>query len=259
MRAKKQWSPGPGARITGVTSVESVGWIVKAMAQGSGICPDCGHRSRRRRHGWYDRRLQDLPVQGEGVVVQLRLSRWRCTTGTCQRQTFSDRLPDIAAPHARRTTRVSAITSLFGHSTAGRPGERLLLRLGMRMSDDTILRQLKRDAVLVGQGALGRDRRLELAAVLALRHDGCRSGKSLSGRHPRRSKRRQRGPVAKTASFHRDRQPRPLRSLCPGCSGGCAASAASGGSLPPPAKPAARNRRADEHPGPSHRTGLACR
>jgi len=35
---------------------------------------------------------------------------------------------------------------LLGHSTGGRPGERLMERLGMPVSDDTILRQLKRDA-----------------------------------------------------------------------------------------------------------------
>lgn len=37
---------------------------------------------------------------------------------------------------------------LLGHSTGGRPGERLMQRLGMPVSDDTILRQLKRDAAV---------------------------------------------------------------------------------------------------------------
>nr|ABA56049.1 hypothetical transposase [Sinorhizobium meliloti] len=35
---------------------------------------------------------------------------------------------------------------MLGHSAGGRPGERLMRRLGMPVSDDTILRQLKRDA-----------------------------------------------------------------------------------------------------------------
>lgn len=52
----------------------------------------------------------------------------------------------IATPHARRTRRVGEIVGLLGHSTGGRPGERLMERLGMPISDDTILRQLKRDA-----------------------------------------------------------------------------------------------------------------
>lgn len=51
----------------------------------------------------------------------------------------------IAAPYARRTRRVREIVGLLGRSTGGRPGERLMQRLG---SDDTILRQLKRDAAV---------------------------------------------------------------------------------------------------------------
>ena len=35
---------------------------------------------------------------------------------------------------------------MLGHSTGGRPGERLMQRLDMPVSDDTILRQLKRGA-----------------------------------------------------------------------------------------------------------------
>ncbi len=55
----------------------------------------------------------------------------------------------IAAPYARRTRRVGEIVGLLGHSAGGRPGERLMQRLGMPVSDDTILRQLKRDATVV--------------------------------------------------------------------------------------------------------------
>lgn len=49
---------------------------------------------------------------------------------------------------ARRTRRVAEIVGLLGHSMGGRPGERLMGRLGMPVSDDTILRQLKRAATV---------------------------------------------------------------------------------------------------------------
>ncbi|MDE3768699.1 ISL3 family transposase [Sinorhizobium meliloti] len=119
--------------------------MVSAAGPAFGICPDCGLRTRNR-HGWSNRSLQDLPVQGKTVTVKLRLSRWRCAHQKCERQTFTDRLPTIASPYARRTRRVSEIVGLLGHSAGGRPGERLMQRLGMPVSDDTILRQLKRDA-----------------------------------------------------------------------------------------------------------------
>lgn len=80
------------------------------------------------------------------MTLRLELNRWRCQSESCSRLTFSDQLPALAAPYARRTRRTAEIASLFGHSAGGRPGERLMRRLGMPASDDTILRQLKRDA-----------------------------------------------------------------------------------------------------------------
>ncbi|MQW15686.1 ISL3 family transposase [Sinorhizobium meliloti] len=145
MQLKTKWSPGPGAKVLGVALTDDDGWVVSAAGPASGICPDCGRRTRNR-HGWSNRSLQDLPVQGKTVTVKLRLSRWRCAHQKCERQTFTDRLPTIASPYARRTRRVSEIVGLLGHSAGGRPGERLMRRLGMPVSDDTILRQLKRDA-----------------------------------------------------------------------------------------------------------------
>lgn len=82
------------------------------------------------------------------MTVKLLLSRWRCAHGECARRTFTDRLPMVADPYARRTRRVGEIVGLLGHSTGGRPGERLMQRLGIPVSDDTILRQLKRDAAV---------------------------------------------------------------------------------------------------------------
>ncbi len=138
----------PRGKVLGVALTDDDGWVVSAAGPAFGICPDCGRRTRNR-HGWSNRSLQDLPVQGKTVTVKLRLSRWRCTHQKCERQTFTDRLPTIASPYARRTRRVSEIVGLLGHSAGGRPGERLMRRLGMPVSDDTILRQLKRDAALV--------------------------------------------------------------------------------------------------------------
>lgn len=98
----------------------------------------------RHRHGWHHRRLRDLPVQGQAVSIKLALNRWQCRHRNCERRTFTDSLPEIAAPYVRRTGRMAEIVGLVGHRMGGRPGETLMHRLGMPVSDDTILRQLKR-------------------------------------------------------------------------------------------------------------------
>ena len=72
------------------------------------------------------------------------MTRWRCLNEECERQTFSEQLSGVAARYARRTLRIGQLVQLFGHVVGGRPGERLMKRLGMPTSDDTILRHLKR-------------------------------------------------------------------------------------------------------------------
>jgi hypothetical protein len=53
-------------------------------------------------------------------------------------------VPDLAAPFARRTARLAEIVRLLGHSAGGRPSERLMRRLGMPVSDTTILTGLRK-------------------------------------------------------------------------------------------------------------------
>lgn len=62
-------------------------------------------------------------------MLELRLGRWRCLNERCNRKTFVERLPSVAAPMARRTVRVAEIVKLFGHAAGGLPSERLLARL----------------------------------------------------------------------------------------------------------------------------------
>jgi transposase len=118
-------------------------WVLSARAAGERSCPVCGELSTSR-HDWHHRRLQDLPVQGTPLLLDLRLGRWRCLNERCSRKTFVERVPSVAAPMARRTVRVAEIVRLFGHAAGGLPSERLLARLAMPVSDNAILRQLKR-------------------------------------------------------------------------------------------------------------------
>lgn len=76
------------------------------------------------------------------MTVELRSSRWKCRNEQCFRKTFPEALA-IAPPAARKTRRVGELVRLFGHAAGGRVSERLLTRLGMAVSDNAILRQLK--------------------------------------------------------------------------------------------------------------------
>jgi Transposase/zinc-finger of transposase IS204/IS1001/IS1096/IS1165 len=144
VKSKSRWAPGLGVRVLGAQNTHGQ-WVILAVGGEVGVCPDCGTESSHR-HGWHARHLQDLPAQGAGVTVKLRIQRWQCRNKGCKRKTFAAQLPETAAPLARRTTRAAELVYLFGHGVGGRPGERLLKRIGMPISDDTILRSIKRRA-----------------------------------------------------------------------------------------------------------------
>ena len=55
-------------------------------------------------------------------------------------------MPEVAAPRGQHTHRLGVVVHLVGHALGGRAGERLLARLGMAISADTILRVVKRGA-----------------------------------------------------------------------------------------------------------------
>ena len=100
---------------------------------------------------------------GAAVTLHLKVGRWRCRDLHCDRRTFTTRLLLIAEPFVRRTRRVSDLARLLTHAAGGRPAERLVRRLGLPQSDDTLLRSLKRHAA----------RRQETASVRVVGIDDC--------------------------------------------------------------------------------------
>jgi len=102
-------------------------------------CPLC-HVRTSRIHSRYTRTLADLPWGAYGVRVQLRVRKFFCDHPACPRQIFTERLPTVAAPWARRTLRLAQRFLAYGLTLGGEAGARLAARLGLRISPDTLLR-----------------------------------------------------------------------------------------------------------------------
>src|SRR5262247_370285 len=64
-------------------------------------CPLCATPAWRI-HSDYARTLADLPWAQYRVSLQLRVRKWFCGNRACQRRIFTERLPTVAAPWARR-------------------------------------------------------------------------------------------------------------------------------------------------------------
>src|SRR5215469_10385260 len=74
-------------------------------------------------------------------------SAWNCmcaatsrTNPACTRHIFTERLPTVVAPYARRTTRLDDVLTLIGFAPGGQAGKRLVAGMGLSTSPDTLLR-----------------------------------------------------------------------------------------------------------------------
>lgn len=67
-------------------------------------------------------------MQGISVTINLQLGRWRCRSGDCVRQIFTERVASVLIPYAQQTNRLAEIRMLVGRALGGRAGQRLLSR-----------------------------------------------------------------------------------------------------------------------------------
>lgn len=108
-------------------------------------CPLC-HRYSTRIHSRYERAVADLPWMGCAVRMALHVRRFFCCNPECARQIFTERLPTVVAPYARRTTRLTDVFTLIGFALGGEAGKRLVAGMGLAASPDTLLRLIRGQA-----------------------------------------------------------------------------------------------------------------
>lgn len=108
----------------------------------SASCPSCHHPSQSI-HSRYHRHPSDLPSLGNVVHITLLVRRFYCRNAACPRRTFAERLPELLPPRARRTRRLAEAQERVGVTCGGEAGARLLVRLGLPASADTVLRLVR--------------------------------------------------------------------------------------------------------------------
>lgn len=130
-----------------VTSASSAGEVTTVEIRSTGVtsrCPGCGVVSRRV-HSRYRRRIVDLPMAGRSVELVATVRRFRCEAVLCARSIFTERFDDgVLAPWARRTARLDGLVHHLGLALGGRPGASFAKRLMLPVSNDTLLRVVRR-------------------------------------------------------------------------------------------------------------------
>ncbi len=110
----------------------------------SGSCPVCGRPSRRVQSR-YIRRPADLPLSGRRVELTIVARRFWCDAVLCGRRIFCEQFGgDALARYGRRTQRLETIVHHLGLALGGRPAAAFANRLMMPVSNDTLLRVVRR-------------------------------------------------------------------------------------------------------------------
>ncbi len=120
--------------------------LTVSSVQPNAHCPLC-QSATQRIHSRYERTLQDLPCVNYTVTLLLQVRKFFCLNGGCQRRIFTERLPQVTVPWARRTCRLAAGLTAIGLALGGAAGTRLSRRLGYRVSLNPLLQLVARQAL----------------------------------------------------------------------------------------------------------------
>jgi transposase len=131
--------PSCALGLTEVTVVQAHVLLQLTATAPTACCPRCAVPSSAV-HSRYQRQLTDLPWGTRAVHIRLTVRKFVCRQPTCARRIFTERLPDLVAPSARKTTRLIAVLRAIGIALGGQAGARLAASLRLRSSAAMLLR-----------------------------------------------------------------------------------------------------------------------
>ncbi|WP_430038060.1 hypothetical protein [Neorhizobium sp. BT27B] len=96
----------------------------------------------------YERRPADLPLSGRRVELTVLTRRFWCDAVLCGRHILCEQFVDnVLARYGRRTQRLETIVHHLGLALGGRPAAAFTDRLMVPVSNDTLLRVVRRRTV----------------------------------------------------------------------------------------------------------------
>ena len=95
-------------------------------------------------HSRYERTLADLPCLHFSLSLLVKVCKFFCPNPECRRRIFTERIPEVAAPWARKTVRQVQHLQEIGLALGGAAGSRLGKCLGYFSCGSTLLSHLER-------------------------------------------------------------------------------------------------------------------
>jgi transposase len=130
--------------LDGIVLDDATVTLLLRTTSATASCPGCGVPSHHI-HSRYVRTVGDLPCQAKQTVLLLTARKFFCRNPDCPRAVFCERLPDLALPYARSSSRLTEAHRAIAFALGGEAGSRLAGKLHMPTSADTLLRRIKQD------------------------------------------------------------------------------------------------------------------
>jgi len=132
-------------RITEIVETEKQIKIKMKSSKRQQECQICGHEMSGY-HGTYMRTVQDLPIFGRSVILEITAYEYNCTNESCEQKTFVDDFDEFLSRYSRMTTRCEEFVRILALETSCEGAAIICAKLGLKISGDTIIRMLKKMA-----------------------------------------------------------------------------------------------------------------
>jgi hypothetical protein len=120
-------------------------------------CPFCGHLSNEPAKEYYTKPIQDIPRDNLAVYHIVRFQKYRCKNSGCEKNLFNERFPEFSEEDARKTVRFKQYCAERSLGCGCYAAQRDLREEGAIISNDTIARYLKVEAVKEIESNITRD------------------------------------------------------------------------------------------------------
>jgi transposase len=127
-----------GLEITSVSETAEGVLVHVTSHRSRSLCPQCSMSSSAI-HSSYRRHPRDLPCVGRPIRLLFTVRKFFCRNPDCSRKVFTERLPDFIEASSRLTKRLRTAIQDIGFATCGKGGEQLSDKLGIPISDATVL------------------------------------------------------------------------------------------------------------------------
>jgi transposase len=106
-------------------------------------CPLCANPTTRI-HSRYERTLLNLPCVNYSLTLVMQVCKFFCDNSDCIRRVFTERIPSVSKPWARKTERLAQRLQKIGLALGGTAGACLCRQIGIVACGSTLLNHLKK-------------------------------------------------------------------------------------------------------------------